>query len=400
VPRQGGVGRLARVPGFRASGIACGIKPSRALDLALIVSDRPATAAGVFTRSRVPGAPVIVSRRRVARGRACAVVVNSGISNVATGAAGVRDAEAMTARVAQRLGLEARDVLVSSTGVIGPPLPMQKIARGIPRAVAALSPTGWSLAARAILTTDTRPKLARTRGRSFRMLGIAKGAGMVRPDMATMLAYVVTDLAVAPRLLRATLREVVEETFNRLSIDGQMSTSDCVLVLANGAAGNPPLAQGSRGASGFRSALRDVATDLVEQLAADGEGVTRLADVRVSGARDDREALRTARAIADSVLFKTALFGGDPNWGRVVQAVGAAAVRLDPQRLAVRIAGVDLLRRGTPVKDPKARARAARGMRRRRVPVEVTLGSGRGAARVLTTDLSYEYVRINAEYTT
>lgn len=326
--------------------------------------------------------------------------MNSGVSNVANGAAGDRDAREMTLLVASELGLHERDVLVASTGVIGQPLPMREIRAGIPRAAAELSPSGWGRAARAILTTDLRPKLVSARVRGASVLGIAKGSGMVMPNMATMLAYVVTDLAVQPAALRAVLRSVVADTFNCLTIDGEMSTSDSVVVLANGAAGNRPLDGSSPRSSEFARVLRDVCGELCEKLAADGEGATRLADVIVTGARSHRLADRVARSIANSALVKTALFGADPNWGRVVQAIGSAGVPLDPKRIGIRIAGVSFMQNGEPAADRKDLRRAERAMREKRVAIEVTLGRGPGRAKLLTTDLSYEYVRINAEYTT
>ena len=389
-----------RVPGFRAAGVACGIKPSGELDLALITSDRPADAAAVFTRNRFPGAPVIVSRRHLRGRRAQAVVVNSGISNVATGAQGLQNARSMCRQTASLLGLRASDVQVSSTGVIGEMLPMDRIAAGIARAAKELSATGWSRAARAILTTDTKPKLAQVTSKRFAMLGIAKGAGMVMPNMATMLAYIVTDLAVDAEFLRDVLGEAVASTFNCLTIDGETSTSDTVLVLANGAAGNRPLGPRSAGARDFRKALADVCGALTEKLALDGEGVTRIARIEVRGARSDRSADAVARKVANSLLVKTALFGADPNWGRIVQAVGAAGVPFSPGRLGIQIGGAELLRGGQLVASSDSRRRASLAMRRKRVEIGVSLGTGPGRASVLTTDLGYGYVRINAEYTT
>ncbi len=389
-----------RVPGFRAAGVRCGIKRSGSLDLALIVTDRPAVAAGIFTRNRVPGAPVTVSREHLRGGRAQAIVVNSGISNVAMGASGLRDARRMTEITALQLGLQSADVLVSSTGVIGRALPMPRIAAGITRAVRALSATGWSSASRAILTTDTRPKLAQARTRGASLLGIAKGSGMTMPDMATMLAFIVTDLAVQPAFLRRALREAAEQSFNRLSIDGETSTSDTVVLLANGAAGKLALGARSARAKEFGGALLGLCQELTEKLAADGEGVSRVAEVVVNGARTDALAERAARKIANSLLVKTALFGADPNWGRVVQTVGAAGVPFKPEEVGVRIGGVQLLRRGPPVGGASALRRAQRAMRKKRVVIAVSLGHGRGSARVTTCDLGYEYVRINAEYTT
>jgi glutamate N-acetyltransferase/amino-acid N-acetyltransferase len=388
------------VPGFRAAGVHCGIKRGGALDLALIASDRPATVAGVFTRSRFPSAPVLVCRPRVRRGRARAIVANSGVSNVARGSQGLRDAREMTALAARALGVPSGEVLVASTGVIGRALPMDALRRGIPEVARRLAPGGFRAAARAIMTTDTRPKLARARGRAGSLVGIAKGAGMIMPDMATLLAFVATDAAVEPRFLAAALREAADASLNRLTIDGQTSTSDTLLVLANGASGRPPIGARSARAREFAAALRDVCADLTEQLAFDGEGVTRVADVIVSGARGDAAALRVARSIGNSALVKTALFGVDPNWGRIVQAIGAAGVPLRPADVGVQIGGVELLRRGEPVGGDRAVEAARRALARRRVAIAVSLGRGPGSARVLTTDFSYDYVRINAEYTT
>jgi glutamate N-acetyltransferase/amino-acid N-acetyltransferase len=389
-----------RIAGFRAAGVACGIKPDGALDLALIASDRPAAVAGVFTTNRFPGAPVGLSRRRVRRGLARAVLVNSGVANVATGAAGLSAARALTGATARELGVGAGQVLMSSTGVIGRPLPVELIRAAIPDVVRRLAPGGWRSAARAILTTDTRTKLAHRALGGAALGGIAKGAGMTMPRMATMLAYLATDLAVDAAFLREALARAVSGTFNAFTIDGEMSTSDAVILFANGAAGNRPLGARSARAREFQRALEEVCRELVEKLAADGEGVTRLADVIVTGARSERDAERVARSVANSVLVKTALFGRDPNWGRVVQAVGAAGVPLRPQRVGIRIGGVELLRDGEPVGGEAALARSERAMRKRRVALEISLGAGRFEARILTTDLSYDYVRINAEYTT
>ena len=389
-----------RVAGFRAAGVRCGIKPSGALDLALFVSDSPANAAAVFTRNRFPGAPVRVSRAHLRNGRARAVVVNSGNSNVATGAVGLRNARAMCRQAADELGLPPKDVQVASTGVIGNQLPMELIAPGIRKAARALSATGWSRAARTILTTDTRPKLAQITRRSFSLLGFAKGSGMIMPNMATMLVYMVTDLAVESAFLSDALREAVDPTFNRLTIDGETSTSDTVLVMANGAAGNRPLARRSAGADDFRKALAELSSTLTEKLALDGEGVTKIARIHVRGARSDRAAQQIARSVGNSVLVKTALHGADPNWGRIVQAIGAAGAVFSPERVGIRIGGAELMRQGTALESTTALRQAERAMRRKKIEIEITLGSGPGDASILTTDLSHGYVAINSEYTT
>jgi glutamate N-acetyltransferase/amino-acid N-acetyltransferase len=391
------------VAGFRFAGVRCGIK-RRGPDLALIVSDRPASAAGVFTQSTVPSAPVVLSRRRLRGGRARAIVANSGVSNVAMGAAGLRAAERMSALTARALGLRPSEVLCASTGVIGMPLPLDKIEAGLPRALRELAADGLPRAARAIMTTDTHPKV---RGTTFRVArgrcgvaGIAKGSGMIEPRMATMLAFLATDAAVTPAYLRRLWREVAEETFNRVTVDGETSTSDSAVILANGAAGAPAIRTlRSPGAAALRAALLEVAGDLARQLARDGEGATKLVTVDVQGARSAAEAELAARRIANSLLVKTALFGGDPNWGRILQTIGAGRVRLDLARTEVRLGGVAVFRRGAST-GTAARARAGRRMRAPEIEIAVRLGAGRGRCRIWTCDLSYDYVRVNADYTT
>jgi glutamate N-acetyltransferase/amino-acid N-acetyltransferase len=392
-----------RVPGFKVSGIHCGIKPS-APDLALIVSDEPAVAAGVFTRSTLVGAPVELSRQRVSAGRARAVVVNSGVSNVAMGERGRKDAVQMTKRVAQSIRCAEKDVLVASTGVIGEPLPMASIRSGIPMAVDSLSESGWLAAAEAIRTTDTFAKVAsrkiRLGDQEVAIVGIAKGSGMIEPDMATMLSFLATDAHVSPAYLRGVLRRVADRTFNRVSVDGEGSTSDSVIALAGGAAQNPRITNRRRPeAEAFEEAFCDVAEELAQSLARDGEGATKLVTVVVSGARSAAQADQAARRIANSMLVKTALFGGDPNWGRILQTVGAGRIAMRPESVRVRLGGVTVFRRGASA-GPAARKKAASRLSEDSVAIEVDLGAGTHSARMWTCDLSYDYVRINAEYTT
>jgi len=392
------------VSGFRAAGVSCGIKKS-GFDLALIVSDLPASVAGVFTRSTVVGAPVELCRERVRNGRGRAVVVNSGISNVGMGARGRRDAIAMAARAASAMGIPESEVLMASTGVIGEPLPMAKVRTGIDKAARSLRAGGLGAAARAIMTTDTFPKLASRRirlgGKVVTLAGIAKGSGMIEPNVATMLSFLVTDAAIAPPLLRRMLRAAADQSYNRLTIDGEGSTSDTVLLMANGSSRAPLLrTERSPGAQRFADALGELTVDLTRALARDGEGATRLVTVRVSGARSHADAERAARRIANSLLVKTAVFGGDPNWGRILQTVGAGRVALDLSRTEVRLCGVAVFRRGASA-GPAARRRAGERLATRpEVEIDVALGRGRGAATVWTCDLTYDYVRINAEYTT
>jgi glutamate N-acetyltransferase/amino-acid N-acetyltransferase len=392
------------VPGFRASGVRCGIKLAGA-DVALLASDVPAVAAGVLTRSTVPGAPVVVSREHLAKSsRVRAIVANSGCSNVAMGARGLRDARAMAALTAGELGCTPAEILVASTGVIGEPLPLEKLRSGIPDAVAALSESGLSDAAAAILTTDTRKKITarsfRVGGRRVRLAGIAKGSGMVEPNLATVLCFVLTDTAVTKPFLQRTLKAAADRSLNCLTIDGEGSTSDTCFVLANGVAGNVPLRDPrTEGAGAFTEALTDLLQELTRELARDGEGATRLVTVRVSGARSGVEADRAARRIANSMLVKTALFGGDANWGRILQTIGHGRVALDLAKTEVRLAGVPVFRRGASA-GPAARARAQEKMRAPEVTVEVRLGIGQASTEIWTCDLTYDYVKINAEYRT
>lgn len=392
----------APVPGFRAAGLHAGIKAS-APDLALIVSDTPASLAALFTRSTVVGAPVEVSRERARSGRARGVVVNSGCSNVAMGDRGLRDARTMAGLAARRVGCDERQMLVASTGVIGEPLPLAALRSGIPRAFEALSADGFPDAAEAIRTTDTHAKLASARlrlgRRTVTLTGIAKGSGMIEPDMATMLSFLATDAPIPPRVLRGMLRRVADRTYNCLSVDGEGSTSDTVLLFANGAAGGDPISSDSDEAARFEAALLAVCEDLVRQLARDGEGATKLITIEVSGARSAAEARRAARRISNSMLVKTAVFGGDPNWGRILQTIGAERIAWDPEKTRVRVGGVTVFSRGRSA-GPAARQRAERAHSGEEIAIEVELGRGTHAARLFTCDLTYDYVRINAEYTT
>jgi glutamate N-acetyltransferase/amino-acid N-acetyltransferase len=395
--------RAPVVPGFRAAGIHCGIK-ARARDLALLVSDRVATVAGVFTTSTVVGAPVEWCRERIPAGRAQAIVVNSGISNVAMGERGRRDARRMAELAARELNCPVDEVFVASTGVIGEPLPMARLREGMPRIVKRLRAEGLADAAEAIRTTDTFAKAAGVRarmgGKTVTVGGIAKGSGMIEPNMATMLSFLLTDAAVSKGYLQRVLRETADLSYNRVTVDGEGSTSDTVLLLANGASGAPRITgPSSRGAAAFRRAVLQVAENLARDLARDGEGATKLVTVIVRGARSDAQAELAARRIANSILVKTALFGGDPNWGRILQTIGAARIDLRLDRAVVALCDVAVFRNGASA-GPAARRRAAKRLAADEVEIEVGLGVGRAQARIWTCDLSYDYVKINAEYTT
>jgi glutamate N-acetyltransferase/amino-acid N-acetyltransferase len=383
--------------GFTASGIAAGLKVSGRPDLGLVVSDTMAAAAGVFTTNAFPAAPVTVTMDHLVSGRARAVVVNSGQANAGTGEQGLADAERMCAMAAEAVGAAPADVLVCSTGVIGPRVKMAEAAPGIRRAAATLGEDGGSAFARAILTTDTDVKEVVVRGEGFTVGGCAKGAGMIAPDLATLLAFLTTDAEVEPSLLDALVRRVVAPAFNGITVDGCTSTNDTVLVMAGGA-GGAVAAPGTRALAGLESALTEAARDLARQVVLDAEGATKAIAVQVTGAQDAASAARVADAVAGSLLVKTAVFGADPNAGRILQAVGAAGVPLVPHLVSARLAGHEVVRAGALAPFDAEACREA--LKERDVVIRVDLGLGRAEATAFGCDLGYEYVRINAEYTT
>jgi glutamate N-acetyltransferase/amino-acid N-acetyltransferase len=396
-----GITGVTAPQGFRASGARAGIKANQGLDLALIVSDLPATAAGVFTVNRAQAAPVLVSREhlRVSGGIARAVVVNSGCANACTGDEGLRAARDMAVETAHLIGCAVPEVLVASTGVIGVALPIDKIRVALPAAVRDLAGDQGSTAARAIMTTDPFPKEASAEatigGRTVRLGGMAKGSGMIEPMMATMLAFVTTDALVPQPLLARALREAVDDSFNAITVDGECSTNDSVVLLANGASG-VSIDEGTY--EPFVQALHGVCRELALGIVRGGEGATKLVTVSVTGAATTDEARRAAKAIANSLLVKTAIHGGDPNWGRLIAVAGRAGVAFDLSRAAVAIGPVVLFRNGRPYDE--AAGEAAEYLKRTEVAISVDLGSGSSASTVWTCDLSAEYVRINAEYRT
>ncbi len=396
-------GGITAVPGILASGVAAGIKPSGKKDLALLYSSSPARAAAVFTSNQVKGAPVLVSQEHVKSGVAQAIVASSGCSNVCTGEQGMRDAREMTKVVGDLLRIPARQVLIASTGVIGQPLPMDRIRAALPKLVKALSPQGGHAAAEAIMTTDTRPKEAAVKvevnGRPITIGGIAKGVGMIEPHLATMFCFLTTDAAVAPAALRSALKRSVDDSFNRITVDSDQSTSDTVAILANGLAETAPLDAGSRGLRQFTRALGAVTTRLARMLVEDGEGATRLVTVAVRGARTRRDAVVVARSVANSPLVKTAINGQDPNWGRIMMAIGKSPARVEADKIAVAFEDELLVERGM-LRDGAKHERIRETMTRPAYTITIDLGLGRGEAHVWTCDLSEEYVRINAKYTT
>jgi len=393
------IGNLLTPPGFRAAGVACGIK-AEGLDLALVVADRLASAAAVYTTNRLQAAPITVCREHLAGGQARALVVNSGCANAATGAAGVANAREMTRLVAQGLDCRTEEVAVASTGVIGVPLPMERLTHGIDAAVASLAREGGEDAARAIMTTDTRPKQTAVEfqcdGRRAWIGAMAKGSGMIAPNMATMLAFFTTDAAVAPGLLRRTLAEAVGESFNRISVDGDTSTNDMALILAGGRGDAPEITTDGADFDVFRGALIEVSRRMAAEIVRDGEGATRMAEVRVDGASSARDADRIARVVAESLLVKTALFGRDPNWGRVLGAVGAAGVDVDMERAELFFGNVRVAEGGCAAEYDESAARAA--LDEDPVRIRVRLRDGEASGWIWTCDLSHGYVDINASY--
>lgn len=381
--------------GFLAGAGRGGIKYEGRPDVAVIFSEVGAYAVGMFTRNRVQAAPVKVSREHVRDGKARAIVANSGNANACTGELGLRDAMRMAEVAAEELRLEPREVLVASTGVIGARLPMDRVERGIREACRNLGPDGWGEAERAIMTTDTRPKFAWAEVAGARILGMAKGSGMIAPDLATMLAFLVTDAEVVPELLGKALRSAVGRTFNRLTIDGDTSTNDTVFLLANGASG---VGFGRDELPRFARALEEVCLDLARQMARDGEGATKLIVVRVKGARSEDEAERAARTVAESPLVKAAIFGKDPNWGRVLAALGRSGADVEEERVSVEIGGLRVFQRGRPVEF--GREEGVRALDKDEVGITIDLGQGDAEVVFYTCDLSYDYVRINSEYTT
>ena len=380
--------------GFAAAGVSAGIRPSGRPDVALVRALVPAVGAAMWTTNRVQAAPVTVSRRHLAAAEPQAVVVNAGVANAATGPGGEEDAARTAAHAAARLGLEVEQVLVLSTGVIGPRLPMPKLLAGVDEAAVALSPDGGPAAAGAILTTDAQEKTAVSTGDGFTVGGMAKGAGMIHPRLATMLAVVTTDYPLAPGEADAFLRPAVERTFNRISVDGDCSTNDAVVLLARRA----DRARDAATDGAFAAALEDVCADLARQIVADGEGATVVLEIVVRRASSDDEARAIALRVATSPLVKTAAFGHDPNWGRVLAAAGSAPwnggfARLDPERLRVSFDGTAVFAGGAPTGlVPTLEGAEAR--------IELDLGLGDGSCAYLASDLSYDYVRLNAEYTT
>ena len=388
--------------GFTAAGVKAGIKKSGNLDVAVIYTKTQAVVAGTFTQNKVAAAPVYVSKEVVATGTAHAIVANAGCANACTGQQGLDDAHKMAQIAADELGVNADDVIVGSTGVIGVNLPMDKLEAGIKDAVANLSADGSGNAGRAIITTDTHSKSVTCEfelsGKTVRMGAIAKGSGMIRPNMATMLCYITTDIAIDQTLLQKAVSGCVEKSFNMISVDGDMSTNDMVIVLANGEANNAKITEENADYQIFFDKLMMLCTELAKQIAADGEGASKFLTINVKGAKSFADAKTVGMAIANSPLVKTAFFGEDPNWGRVICAVGYSGADMVPEKTVVKFGGITIFANGTGATyDEKALAHV---MKQKDIVIDIELNMGQEDATVWSCDLSYEYVKINGEYHT
>ncbi|MDD5286158.1 MAG: bifunctional glutamate N-acetyltransferase/amino-acid acetyltransferase ArgJ [Desulfuromonadaceae bacterium] len=391
------------IKGFQFSAVEAAIKKPGRKDLALIFSEVPATACAVFTLNRVKAAPVLLSEERIKSGAAQALIVNSGNANACTGDNGLIAARETSLLVAAGLGISDSSVQVSSTGVIGLQMPMERIRAAIPGLIEGLPSGTLDDIAEAIMTTDTFPKLEARSGKaggiSYTVAGIAKGAGMIMPNMATMLSFIITDAAIEPAFLQQSFRRSVDNSFNSITVDGDMSTNDTCLMLANGLAGNPSIVAATPEAEEFDSLLNDVLLSLAKQIVRDGEGATKFVEVRVSGARENADARKVAMAIANSSLVKTAFYGQDANWGRIFAAAGYSGADVDPSRLSLRFDDVFMARNGV-FSGGDAEARGTEILKKREFTVTIDLGLGDGSATVYTSDLSHEYVSINADYRT
>ena len=386
-------------PGFKAAGVAAELKKKGKKDLGLIYSRVPANVAGVFTKNRVKAAPVLLDMELIKSGVCQAVIANSGYANCCTGEQGMRDAEAMASLAASELGISNDLVFVASTGVIGEPLPIEKIKTAIPDLVKSLQPEGIPDLARSIMTTDTVPKMVSAQGivegKTFTVAGVAKGAGMIRPDMATMLCLVCTDVGAAPEILKKTLVKAAHRSFNRITIDGDTSTNDTVLIMANGLSGAVIRSVAQRDI--FQKVLDKIFLDLAKQLIRDGEGVTKLVEIMVRGAVSDSDAWKVADTVAHSPLVKTSFFGEDANWGRIVAAVGRADAKVDPDKIDIYFDDVQLVKSG--INCGKAvEAEATKVLKKSEFVVTVDLNMGKGSDLMYTCDFSVDYVKINADY--
>jgi glutamate N-acetyltransferase / amino-acid N-acetyltransferase len=397
--------RNPAVPGFKAAGLDCGIKTNCIKDLALIVSESPANAAAVFTKNRVVSPGVTWSRRALGKSGSCrAVIVNSGNANAVTGSKGLQDCDAITKKIAQELGIPQTQVFIASTGIIGVPLPSHKILQATPKLVSSLGgkAKNWTDASEAIMTTDLISKSDRIsyshKGKRIFIGGITKGSGMVHPNMATMLGFIFTDAVIDSKTLKMALTEAADRSFNRITVDGDNSTNDCVAILANGKAKNSKIKPGTPAYREFLKALTKLCKNLASKIVLDGEGATKFVTVRVQGGKTRKQAYLIANSVATSSLVKTAIFGEDPNWGRIFCAVGNAGADFDPDKVDISLNKNRLLKNGNPTNLPPLNL--VKAMQQHEIDITIDLKCGKEWEEVLTCDLSYDYVKINAEYTT
>jgi glutamate N-acetyltransferase / amino-acid N-acetyltransferase len=390
------------VPGFLANGVSVGIKDNEKKDLGLIYSTQPAKVAAVFTKNTFKAAPVIIDSERVKRGLAQAILTNSGCANAATGKEGYLDALSVSAALSKQLKIKEELILLGSTGVIGRRMPVKKIEGGLSKLVRGLHEFGIEDAEEAMMTTDKYPKIAIRRGivgaRDITICGIAKGAGMIEPNMATLLTYVMTDALIDAKALNTVFHQAIDSTFNSISVDGCMSTNDTAIILANGLAGNNPLEKAQARLQRFRDMLSDVLMELAQAVVKDGEGATKFISIIVEGAKSRSDARRAAYSIANSNLVKTAFFGEDPNWGRIIAAVGASGIPLEKEKISLSIGGLPVFSQDTPT---LANLQKLNGVfQKDRIDINIHLGGGDKSYSVYTSDLSYDYVKINADYST
>jgi glutamate N-acetyltransferase / amino-acid N-acetyltransferase len=391
------------VKGFKFAAVEAAIKKPGRLDLALIFSEQPAQVAAVFTTNKVQAAPVLISRERARNGSARALLVNSGNANACTGEQGMADALECGRRTAEALGLPDEELLIASTGVIGQPLPMERFRNGIQPLVDTLATGTLADVANAIMTTDTFPKIERRSGeaggKSYAIEGMAKGAGMIEPNMATMLSFLVTDADVEPAFLKRSFRDAVNGSFNAITVDGDTSTNDTALILANGAAQNPVIKEGTPEGAAFSALLHDVLLSLAKKIVKDGEGATKFVEIRVKGAQSNADAKQAALSVANSLLVKTAFFGQDANWGRIIAAVGYSGIAMDQNRVEIRFDDVVIAKDGI-FAGGDAEAAGTAVLKQKEFTVTIDLHLSAGEAVVYTSDLSYDYVKINADYRT
>ncbi|MBI5665764.1 MAG: bifunctional glutamate N-acetyltransferase/amino-acid acetyltransferase ArgJ [Nitrospirae bacterium] len=393
--------RNTTIPGFKFAGIPAGIKKSGNRDLALIYSECPAVTVGLFTTNRIKAAPVKLAIKNISSGKAQAIIINSGNANACTGEKGMKAAREIMTSTAHELGISPGLVYSSSTGIIGRPFPVETIKKALPDLIKKLSPLSLKHTASSIMTTDTFAKISFKQieigGRKGTIAGIAKGAGMICPNMATMLCFIVTDIAINPQALDAALREAASRSFNMLSVDNDMSTNDTVMIMANGRLNNPLITKRSPDYSIFKSALNEISYDLARMIAEDGEGATKLIEVIVKGARSKSDAGKIALSVANSMLVKTAVYGRDPNWGRIMAAIGYSGIAVNENKIDISLNKVKLVSNGMGTGKEKT---ARNALLTKNIIITIELGNGKESARALTCDLTEGYIKINAHYST